>query len=277
MKRSTPATLVAVSLLIIAGLLVAGCTDTQETPGDAVTLNVFTAASLTGAFTDIGKAFEAENENIKVVFVFSGSQDLRTQIEHGADADIFVSANMKHMNTLKDSGFMDDTTVAQFVENCLIMVTPADNPAGIEGLADLAEPGVKLVIGTKDVPFGDYPRQLLDNMAADPEYGEEYRDAVMANVISEETAVTSVMPKLTLGEADASFVYKSDISKDDRDKLKRFEIPSKYITENPIYPIGVLAESTHKAEAESFIAFVRGPAGSDILTDYGFDPIPVEN
>ncbi|NLZ30288.1 MAG: extracellular solute-binding protein, partial [Methanomicrobiales archaeon] len=109
---------------------------------------------------------------------------------------------------------------------------------------------------------------------ADPEYGEEYRDAVMANVISEETAVTSVMPKLMLGEADASIVYVSDISKDDRDRLKRFDIPSEYITERPIYPLGILAESPHKDEAESFIAFVRGPDGSAILTDYGFDPIP---
>ncbi|MFY9193846.1 MAG: molybdate ABC transporter substrate-binding protein [Methanoculleus sp.] len=276
MKRSNQATLVAVSLLIVAALMVAGCTTTGETPGETTTLTVFTAASLTGAFTDIGKAFEAENEGVKVDFVFDGSQALRTQIEHGAVADIFVSANMKHMNALRDGGFMDDDTVTPFLENSLALVTPADNPAGITGLADLANPGVKLVIGTKDVPFGDYTRQMLDNMAADPEYGEDYRDAVMENVISEETAVTSVMPKLMLGEADVSIVYVSDISKDDRDKLKRFDIPSEYITERPIYPLGILAESPHKAEAESFIAFVRGPDGSATLTDYGFDPIPAE-
>ncbi len=273
MKRSTQATFVAVSLLIVAALLVAGCTTTDETP-ETTTLTVFTAASLTGAFTDIGKVYEAENEDVKVEFVFDGSQALRTQIEQGATADIFVSANMRHMNALQDGEFMDDDTVTPFLENSLALVTPADNPAGIEGLADLANPGVKLVIGTKDVPFGDYTRQMLDNMAADPEYGEEYRDAVMANVISEETAVTSVMPKLMLGEADASIVYVSDISKDDRDRLKRFDIPSEYITERPIYPLGILAESPHKDEAESFIAFVRGPDGSAILTDYGFDPIP---
>ena len=99
MKRSTPATLVAVSLLIIAGLLVAGCTTTQqETPGET-TLTVFTAASLTGAFTDIGKAYEAENENVKVEFVFDGSQTLRTQIEQGATPDIFVSASTKHIES----------------------------------------------------------------------------------------------------------------------------------------------------------------------------------
>jgi len=273
MKRSTPATLVAVSLLIIAGLLVAGCTTTQqETPGET-TLTVFTAASLTGAFTDIGKAYEAKNENVKVEFVFDGSQTLRTQIEQGATPDIFVSASTKHMKALQGAGFMDNDTVAPFLGNSLALVVPADNPAKIAGVADLNKSGVKLVIGTKDVPFGDYTRQMLDKMAADPKYGEAYRDAVMKNVISEETAVTSVMPKLMLGEADASFVYKSDVSKDDRDKLTRLDVPSEYNV-MATYPLGILTESSQKTEAESFIAFVRGPDGSAILTEYGFDPIP---
>ncbi|MBP7411890.1 MAG: molybdate ABC transporter substrate-binding protein [Methanoculleus sp.] len=272
MKSSTPATLVAVSLLIIAGLLVAGCTTTQQTP-EPTTLTVFTAASLTGAFTDIGKAYEAKNTDVKVDFVFDGSQTLRTQVEQGATPDIFVSASTKHMKALQGGGFMDNSTVAPFLGNSLALIVPVDNPAKITGLADLANPGTKIVIGTKDVPFGDYTRQMLDKMAADPAYGEAYKDAFMANVISEETAVSNVMPKLILGEADAAIVYKSDVSKDDRDKLIRFDIPSEY---NVVatYPLGILAASPHKAEAESFIAFVRGPDGSAILTDYGFDPIP---
>lgn len=283
MKSPTRTTLIAATFLIVIALLVAGCITTDDVPGTTVddvpgeptVLTVFTAASLTGAFTDIGKAFEAENEDIKVEFAFDGSQSLRTQIEQGADSDIFVSANVKQMGALQDGGFMDNDTVVPFLGNSLALVTPAENSAEITSLADLANPGVKLVIGTKDVPFGDYTRQMLDKMAADPEYGEDYRDAVMGNVISEETAVVNVMPKLILGEADASVVYKSDISKDDRDKLTRIDIPSEY---NVIatYPLGVLATSSHKTEAESFIAFVRGPDGSAILTDYGFDPIPEE-
>lgn len=216
MKRSNQATLVAVSLLVIAALLVAGCVTNGETP-EETTLTVFTAASLTGAFTDIGKAYEAENENVKVDFVFDGSQTLRTQIEQGANPDIFVSASIKHMKALQDAGFMDNDTVTPFLGNSLALVVPIDNPAGITDLADLAKPGVKIVIGTKDVPFGDYTRQMLDKMAADPKYGEAYKNAFMANVISEETAVSNVMPKLILGEADAAIVYKSDVSKEDRD------------------------------------------------------------
>ncbi|HQC34054.1 MAG TPA: molybdate ABC transporter substrate-binding protein [Methanoculleus sp.] len=275
MKSSTPATLVAVSLLIIAGLLVAGCTTTQQTP-EPTTLTVFTAASLTGAFTDIGRAYEAQNADIKVDFVFDGSQTLRTQIEQGATPDIFVSASAKHMKALQDGGFMDNSTVATFLGNSLALIVPVDNPAGITSLADLDEPGVKLVIGTKDVPFGDYTRQMFEKMAADPAYGQAYQDAVMKNVVSEEMAVSSVVPKLALGEADAAIVYKSDVSKDDLTKVTRIGIPAEY---NVVatYPLGVLAESPSKAEAESFIAFVRGPDGSAVLTDYGFDPIPAGN
>ncbi|MDN7013845.1 molybdate ABC transporter substrate-binding protein [Methanoculleus sp. FWC-SCC3] len=275
MKVPTTATLVALTLVIIAGLLVAGCTTTEETPGET-TLTVFTAASLTGAFTDIGKAYEAENENVRVDLVFDGSQALRTQIEQGANPDIFVSASEKHMKALQDGELMDDDTVAVFLGNSMALIVPAENPAGITGLADLAEPGTKIVIGTKDVPFGDYTRQVLDKMAADPAYGETYREAVMNNVISEETAVSSVVPKLTLGEADAAFVYKSDVSKDDLDKVTRIKVPAEYNV-MATYPLGILAESPHKTEAESFIAFVRGPNGSAILTEYGFDPIPAES
>ncbi|WP_292520064.1 molybdate ABC transporter substrate-binding protein [Methanoculleus sp.] len=272
MKTSSSATLVALSLLVLAGLLAAGCTTTSDT-AEETTLTVFTAASLTGAFTDIGKAYEAENENVKVDFAFDGSQALRTQIEQGANPDIFVSASTKHMKALQDGGFMDNGTVTPFLENNLALIVPVDNPAGVIGLADLNRLGVKLVIGTRDVPFGDYTRQMLEKLAADPAYGPVYRDAVMANVISEETAVSSVVPKLALGEADAAIVYKSDVSRDDLDRVTRIEIPAGYNVK-ATYPLGILTESPNRAEAESFIAFVRGPDGSAILTEYGFDPIP---
>ncbi len=274
MKPSTPATPVAVSLLVIAALLAAGCTTTVEAP-EETTLTVFTAASLTGAFTDIGKAYEAQNKGVNVEFVFDGSQALRTQIEQGANPDIFVSASTKHMKALQDGGFMDNGTVTPFLGNSLALIVPVDNPANISGLADLNRSGVKLIIGTRDVPFGDYTRQMLEKLAADPAYGPAYRDAVMGNVISEETAVSSVVPKLALGEADAAIVYRSDVSKDDQERVTRIEIPSEYNV-MATYPLGILAESTNRAQAESFIAFVRGPDGSAILTEYGFDPVSAE-
>ncbi len=168
---------------------------------------------------------------------------------------------------------MENDTVAVFLENSLTVIVPADNPANITSLADLARPDVRLVIGTKDVPFGSYTRQVLDTMAADPAYGAAYRDAVMENVISEETAITTVMPKLTLGEADAAFVYRSDVRPNDRSLVRQIEVPAEYnvVAE---YPLGILASSEQKTEAAAFIAFVRGPTGSAVLESYGFDPVP---
>jgi molybdate transport system substrate-binding protein len=262
------------AVLLVASLLAAGCTDTAATAAPPkTTLTVFTAASLTGAFTDIGNAYEKAHPGVKVDLVFDGTQALRTQVEQGATPDVFVSANAKHMDALKAEGFMDNQTVVYFLENGMAVIVPADNPANITSLSDLAKPGVKLVIGTKDVPFGSYTRQVLDKMAADPQYGQAYKDAVMANVISEETAVSSVIPKLTLGEADAAFVYKSDVQPGDRDKLRRIEIPAEY---NVVaqYPLGILAESSQKDAATEFILYVTGPEGSAVLEEYGFDPVP---
>jgi len=261
-------------VLVVAGLLAAGCTSIAASSGTSqTTLTVFTAASLTGAFTDIANAYEEHHPGVKIDLVFDGTQALRTQVEQGATPDIFVSANAKHMNALKDEGFMDNGTVVYFVENAIAVIVPADNPANITGLADLAKPGVKLVIGTKDVPFGSYTRQVLDKMAADPAYGQAYKDAVMANVISEETAVSSVVPKLVLGEADAAFVYKSDVQPADKDKVQRITVPPEYnvVAE---YPLGILAESQQKNVASAFIVYITGPDGNAVLKEYGFDPIP---
>lgn len=282
-------------LLIVCAIMFAGCTGTSDTPAATATptavttgtavatatvqssepvhLVVFTAASLTGAFTDIADAYNDQSNGITVENVFDGSQALRTQIEQGAYADIFVSANTKHMNALVDEGFMDNDTVELFLENSMAVIVPADNPAGIETLEDLATPGVKIVIGTKDVPFGSYTRQVLEKMAENSSYGTAYTDAVYDNVVSEETAVTSVIPKLTLGEADAAFVYKSDIKEEYKDQLKQIEIPAEF---NVVasYPLGVLKESDHEGADLDFIEFVRGPEGSAILEEYGFDPIP---
>lgn len=272
MRSNGNITLLVPLLLIAAVLAGAGCTSTTQPTGEQTTLTVFTAASLTGAFTEIGEAYTAKNPDVAVDFVFDGSQALRTQIEQGASSDIFVSANAKQMEALQGGGFMENDTVSFFLENSIAVIVPAANPAEITSLADLARPGVKIVIGTKDVPFGSYTRQVLDKMAADPAYGPAYRDAVMENVISEETAVSTVMPKLTLGEADAAFVYKSDVRPEDRSLVRRIDVPAEY---NVVaaYPLGILASSEQKAEAAAFVAFVRGPTGSAILESYGFDPV----
>jgi len=250
------------SIFMIASL--AGASGTEE-------LVVFCAASLTGAFGEMGQIYEDET-GVDVILNFDGTQAIRTQVEQGAIADVFVSANKKHMDALMSEGFMDNDTVSIFTENRMVVIVPEDNPADIQSLSDLAEPGVMIIMGVKEAPFGSYALQVLDNLANDSAYGPEYRDAVMKNVISQETAVSSLVSKIALGEADAGFAYQSDISPELSEQVSKVEIPDQYnvVAE---YPLGVLKESENPDEASSFIEFVISPEGREVLEKYGFMPV----
>lgn len=233
-------------------------------------LTVFCAASLTGAFGEIGQMYKNET-NINVVFNFDGSQVLRTQIENGAYADIFVSANAKQMNLMKNEGFMNNSSITVFTKTKPIIIVPKDNPAKIQNVSDLAKPGIKIVIGTKDVPIGDYTLQILAKLANDSIYGSEFRKKVMANVVSNETNVNYVTSKVALGEADAGIAYKSDITKDMAAKITKIEIPDKsnVIAE---YPMGILKQSKYPVQSQEFMNLVESDKGMAVLEKYGFEP-----
>jgi molybdate transport system substrate-binding protein len=231
-------------------------------------LTVFAAASLTGAFGEIGQMFENET-NISVLFNFDGSQVLRTQIENGAYADVFASANTKQVNALKNAGLMNNSSISFFAKNKLSLIVPKDNPAKINNLTDLSKPGTKIVIGTKDVPVGDYAMQIINKLGNDSAFGPDYEKKVMANIISQETNVNYVVTKVALGEADVGFAYVSDITEELAAKVNKIEILDEY---NIVakYPVGILKESKYPAEAEEFINLVKSDKGKSILNTYGF-------
>jgi molybdate transport system substrate-binding protein len=253
---------------MLAVLVLATSASFAEEPKE---LFVFTASSLTGAFTEIGQIFEKET-NISVAFNFDGSQALRTQIENGAYADVFASANTKQMNALKKAGLMNNSSISVFTKNKLSVIIPKDNPAKISNLSDLAKPGVKIVIGTKDVPVGDYAMQIVNKLGNDSAYGPNYKTKVLANVISQETNVNYVVTKVALGEADAGFAYVSDVTEELAAKVDKIDIPDEYnvIAE---YPMGLLKESKYPVEAEEFMNLVKSEEGKAVLEKYGFAPI----
>jgi molybdate transport system substrate-binding protein len=256
---------------LIAALVFSMSAGFAQSPDE---LTVFTAASLTGAFGEIGEMYENET-GIHVAFNFDGSQALRTQLENGAYADLFASANMKQMNALRESGLVNNSSVAIFTRNKLSLIVPKDNPANIRNLTDLARPGVKIVMGTKDVPVGDYALQIIAKLGNDSAYGPDYETEVMANVISQETSVSYVVTKVALGEADAGFAYVSDVTQDMISKIDKIVIPDEYniIAE---YPLGMLMESKYPAESQRFMDLVMSDEGRAVLEKYGFDPVESE-
>ena len=245
-------------------------TDTAVPPtatSEPATLNVFAAASLTDAFTEIGKNFEAAHPAVTVTFNFAGSQALRTQIEEGAPADVFASASGKEMDTLVTGTLVADGTSKVFLNNKLVVILPADNPAALEKLEDLAKPGIRIVLAAEEVPVGNYARQSLDLMNGS--FGTDFKDKVLANVVSNEDNVKQVVSKVQLGEADAGIVYTSDaVAAPD---LKTIEIPTEL---NIIakYPIAPLVKSENADLAKSFIDYVLSAEGQAVLAKWGFAP-----
>lgn len=229
------------------------------------TLTVFAAASLTDAFTEIGKNFESANPGVTVMLNFAGSQALRTQIEEGAPADVFASANNAEMNTLVSDKLVEDGKLQIFLTNQLVVILPAKNPAGINKLQDLAKPGLKLVLAAEDVPVGGYARQSLDKMNG--RFGSDFKDKVIANVVSNEDNVKQVVAKIQLGEADAGIVYTSDASA--VPDLPTVEIPAS-LNVVAKYPIALLNRSTNTALARSFIDYVLSAEGQQVLKKWGF-------
>jgi len=259
--------IVAAIFLILAISAAIPCAEAREQKE----IIVFCGAGLTGAFNEIGQLYQNAS-GISVKFNFDGVPALRAQIEQGAYADVLVTSNLKHMNGLQAEGYINNSTVKIFAENKIAVVVPIDNPANISHLADLARPGIMILIGTKDLPAGDYARTVLEKLANDSEYGPDYRDKVMANIVSEETTVNRIVSKVALGEADAGFAFISDVSPEMVGKITKISIPERYNVKG-YFPIGALAQSSHPVEVQNFIDLVMSPEGQKVLEDYEFIPV----
>ncbi len=237
-----------------------------STPGQGA-LIVFAAASLSDAFQEIGKNFESENPGVKVRFNFTGSQIARMQIEQGAAADIFASADPKNMDQLAADGLVSADKVQNFATNRLVVVLPQANPGDIHMLTDLAKPGLKIILADASVPAGNYSRQVLSRLSENPAYGPEFIKKVMENVVSNETDIRQVVTKVELGEADAGIVYVSDAVA--TPALTTITIPEEF---NVVasYPIAMLNNTSEPELAEEFIKSILLPTGQAILEKWGF-------
>jgi molybdate transport system substrate-binding protein len=229
---------------------------------------VFAAASLTDAFKEIGAAFEAACPGSRVTFNFGASSQLRTQLEQGAQADVFASADQLQMDRARDAGVIAGSDRV-FARNRLVVIAPRSNPAGVYELKDLAKPGLRFVTAAPEVPIGVYAQAMLDALTQDPAYGPDFKERVNANIVSREPNVRQVVAKVSLGEADAAVVYHSDVTPDVADKLVRIEVPDPFNV-LATYPIAVVRNAPNPAGAEAFIAYVLSPQGQATLERWGF-------
>jgi molybdate transport system substrate-binding protein len=234
-------------------------------------ITVFAAASLTDAFNEIATEFKKTNREANVTFNFGGSPTLRTQLEQGARADIYASADAVQMATALQNGVVRDAGKV-FVRNSLVVITPKSNPGKINAPVDLKKSGLKLVLAAAEVPVGNYARQSLALMEKDASFGAGFADAVLKNVVSNESNVKQVVAKVQLGEADAGIVYGTDVTAAVAGDLIKIEIPAalNVIAE---YPIALTKDAGNARTAQSFVDFVLSSQGQAILKKYGFQTV----
>lgn len=239
---------------IAAAVLLGGCSSGAGGDGSA-SLTVFAAASLTEAFSGIAADFEDKHPGVEVTLSFAGSPDLAAQIEAGAGAEVFASADASNMERIVEGGFASGTPEV-FATNRLMIVVEAGNPKGIMGLADLARDDLIVSLAAPDVPAGSYAAQMLDAAG------------IVVEADSLEVDVKAVMARVALGEADAGIVYATDVEAAG-DGVSGIRIP-KQQNVYADYPIVVLDGAD--ALATTFVRFVLSNEGRVALRARGFGP-----
>jgi molybdate transport system substrate-binding protein len=266
-RRGVVIVLAAV-LALAPGLAAAAAVGAKATDGAHV--RVFAAASLATSFGELGRAFEKTHAGAHVELVLAGSQQLVAQLRQGASGDVLATADMRTMEDAKAANLLQGDA-ATFVRNRLVLIVPASNPARIRSWADLSKRGVKLVIGTDAVPVGHYAREVLVRLAKQPGGSDAWLTHTNANVVSEEENVKAVLSKVQLGEADAGFVYRSDIAPAVARYVRIVPFPD---DANVIasYPIAALAQAPYAELARAFADYVTTPAAQAVFVRNGFLP-----
>lgn len=254
------ATLAAAAVTL--ALALSACGGTTSTGGSASssassggTLTVFAAASLTATFTELGHDFEAAHSGTRVNLNFGGSSDLVSQLQNGAPADVFASADQTNMTKATNAGLTAGTPQV-FATNVLEIAVPPSNPAGIHTFQDLTRSGVRLVVCAQQVPCGSAAQKAAKAAG------------LTLKPVSEEQSVTDVLGKVISGDADAGLVYVTDV-KGAGSKVSGVKFPESSSAVNS-YPIAALKGSNDSALAQEFVDFVRGPQGRKVLGDAGF-------
>ncbi|GAC1425090.1 MAG: molybdate ABC transporter substrate-binding protein [Ktedonobacteraceae bacterium] len=254
-------------LFVACGSATSGGDSTATQTPKAVTLNVFAAASLTESFKEIATNFQSAHSGVTIKYNFGGSQLLEQQIASGAPADVFASADTANMTKAANASLVSNSQI--FAKNKLVVILPATNPGKINSLKDLANKGIKIDIEAPAVPAGKYSLQVLDKMAQSPDYGKSYERAVKANFVSQEDNVKAVVTKVQLGEADAGFVYLTDVTMKVSDKVKEISIPDNF---NVVahYPIAVTKNTANASDAQAFVQYILSSDGQAVLQRYKF-------
>jgi molybdate transport system substrate-binding protein len=261
----------SVLLFFLAACSNAGASRSSAAPSAApAELTIYGAASLKGVLEAAKAAYETAHPGTTVTLSTDSSSALETQIEQGAPADVFLSADTTNPQKLVDAGLADGAAVT-FAGNVLTIIVPTANPVGIATPADLAKSGVKVIAAGDEVPITRYAMRVVDNLAAEAGYPADFAAMYTANIASKEDNVKAVVAKIELGEGDAGIVYVTDARA--ATKVTTVDVPD--AASVPATYAGVVVKaSRNAAAAKAFLDWFAGPEGQAILSTFGFFPPP---
>lgn len=231
------------------------------------TLTIYAATSLTDVFGAVGTAFGEAHPEAEILLNFANSATLAAQIEAGAPADVFASANESQMDHVIEIGRVEASEVEIFAHNRLIVIVPADNPGDVQTVQDLTKEGLLLVLAAQGTPIRSYTDAMLASYYED--FGEDFSERVLRNLVSEESNVRQVVARVALGEADAGVVYQSDALGDVADQLITISVDERH-NQLASYPIAPLNDTAAQDLALAFIQFLRSAEAQSIMAENGF-------
>ncbi|MBM4782815.1 MAG: molybdate ABC transporter substrate-binding protein [Archangiaceae bacterium] len=249
--------------LLVAAVLLSACKPAPEKE-----LVVFAASSLKDVFGALGGTFKQQHPEAQVSFNFAGTQELRTQLEHGAPADVFASADVRHMADLERAGRVQPSV--PFARNELVLVVSPEASRLVKRFED-ATSLERIVMGGPDVPIGRYTRELLQRASMSP-LGPAFVERFEAHVVSKELSARQVLARVSLGEAQAAFVYRTDARSVADAGVDEVPLPEdlRVVAE---YPIALVTKPAHPALAAAWVDLVRSAEGQRQLSSAGFLPV----
>ena len=268
MKRRA---LILGSLALSASLLLSACggsaassqaaSASSEASGESVQLTVFAAASLTETLNEIAEQYKTVAPNVELVFNFDSSGTLKTQIEEGADCDLFLSAAQKQMNALQDEDLINTGTRVDLLENKVVLAVPEGNPADIQSFEDIGTDKCKLVaLGNDDVPVGSYSIEILTNLGILDELES-------SNKITYGSNVKEVTTQVKEAAADCGIVYATDAYSAG---LETVDEATADECRQVIYPAALTASTAHAEEAQAFLDYLSTDDAAAIFESVGF-------
>lgn len=231
---------------------------------------MFAASSLAEAFSAVKDSFEAVHPDLSVTLNFAASSQLVIQLDQGARADVFASADQFQMDRARAANLIEGADHV-FATNRLVVITPRNNPGNVERIEDLGRPGLKLVTSQDEVPIGAYTRAALEKMSGDAAFGLDFAQRAAANVVSREANVRQIVVKVQLGEADAAIVYATDVTPAATNRLRTVPIPAEFNTVVS-YPVAAVRNPPNPSHGREFIDYLLSVDGRRILAEWGFGP-----